>query len=187
MDALEVMHAAQVFHRDIAPDNIMLLEGGRPLLLDFGAARRVITDMTQALTVILKPGYAPVEQYAEMPEMKQGAWTDIYALSAVIFFAIMGKTPPPSVGRIMNDSMVPLAQQAAGRYSDAFLRGVDRGLAVKPAQRPQTIAELRGSARCCPRSDGTHDHPFDRASPGRYVAGGQHNAACRTPAQRPRC
>ena len=144
LDALEVMHAAQVFHRDIAPDNILLLEGGRPLLLDFGAARRVITDMTQALTVILKPGYAPVEQYAEMPEMKQGAWTDIYALSAVIFFAIMGKTPPPSVGRIMNDSMVPLAQQAAGRYSDAFLRGVDRGLAVKPAQRPQTIAELRG-------------------------------------------
>jgi serine/threonine protein kinase len=143
LDALEVIHAAQVFHRDIAPDNIMLLEGGRPLLLDFGAARRVITDMTQALTVILKPGYAPVEQYAEMPEMKQGAWTDIYALSAVIYFAIMGKTPPPSVGRIMNDAMVPLAQQAAGRYSDGFLRGVDSGLAVKPAQRPQSIAELR--------------------------------------------
>lgn len=143
MDALEVMHSAQVFHRDIAPDNIMLLEGGRPLLLDFGAARRVITDMTQALTVILKPGYAPVEQYAEMPEMKQGAWTDIYALSAVIYFAIMGKTPPPSVGRIMNDAMVPLAQQAAGRYSDEFLRGVDSGLAVKPAQRPQSIAQFR--------------------------------------------
>jgi len=143
MDALEVMHNAQVYHRDIAPDNIMLLEGGRPLLLDFGAARRVITDMTQALTVILKPGYAPVEQYAEMPEMKQGAWTDIYALSAVVFFAIMGKTPPPSVGRIINDSMVPLSQQAAGRYSEAFLRGIDRGLAVKPEQRPQTIAELR--------------------------------------------
>lgn len=143
MDALEVMHNAQVYHRDIAPDNIMLLEGGRPLLLDFGAARRVITDMTQALTVILKPGYAPVEQYAEMPEMKQGAWTDIYALSAVVFFAIMGKTPPPSVGRIINDSMVPLSQQAAGRYSEAFLRGIDRGLAVKPDKRPQTIAELR--------------------------------------------
>lgn len=143
LDALEAIHKAQVYHRDIAPDNIMLLEGGRPLLLDFGAARRVITDMTHALTVILKPGYAPVEQYAEMPEMKQGAWTDIYALCAVVHFAIMGRTPPPSVGRIINDSMVPLAQQAAGRYSEAFLRGIDRGLAVKPAQRPQTIAELR--------------------------------------------
>jgi serine/threonine protein kinase len=143
LDALEVMHAAKVFHRDIAPDNIMLLAGERPLLLDFGAARHVISDMTQALTVILKPGYAPVEQYAEMPELKQGAWTDIYALAAVIHMAILGKTPPPAVGRMMNDTMLPLAQQAAGRYSDAFLRAIDRGLAVRPADRPQSVAEFR--------------------------------------------
>lgn len=143
LDALEVMHAARVYHRDIAPDNIMLLGGERPLLLDFGAARHVISDMTQALTVILKPGYAPVEQYAEMPELKQGPWTDIYALAAVVHLAIMGKTPPPSVGRMLNDSMTPLAQSAAGRYSAAFLRALDRALAVKPADRPQSIAEFR--------------------------------------------
>ena len=59
--ALAVMHGAQCYHRDIAPDNILLLEGsGLPVVLDFGAARRVITDKTQAITVILKPGYAPV-------------------------------------------------------------------------------------------------------------------------------
>ena len=58
--ALAVMHEAHCYHRDIAPDNIILLEGsGRPVVLDFGAARRVITDRTQAITVILKPGYAP--------------------------------------------------------------------------------------------------------------------------------
>ena len=67
MDALELMHHENCFHRDVAPDNIMLLRDDRPVLLDFGAARRVISDMTQALTVILKPGYAPIEQYAEMP------------------------------------------------------------------------------------------------------------------------
>ena len=73
-EALAVIHAEQCYHRDIAPDNVILLAGSdRPLLLDFGAARRVIGDMTQALTVILKPGYAPVEQYAEVPGMKQGA------------------------------------------------------------------------------------------------------------------
>lgn len=143
LDALEVMHAARVYHRDVAPDNIMLLGGERPLLLDFGAARHVISDMTQALTVILKPGYAPVEQYAEMPELKQGPWTDIYALAAVVHLAIMGRTPPPSVGRMLNDSMPPLAQAAAGRYSAAFLRALDRALAVKPADRPQSIAEFR--------------------------------------------
>lgn len=66
LDALETMHHAQVFHRDIAPDNILLLRMAGDRLLDFGAARHVISDMTQALTVILKPGYAPIEQYAEL-------------------------------------------------------------------------------------------------------------------------
>ena len=143
MDALEVIHREQCYHRDIAPDNIMLLRDGTPLLLDFGAARRVIGDMTQALTVILKPGYAPVEQYAEVPGLKQGAYTDVYALAAVLHTAIMGKAPPASVGRMMNDTMEPLAQAAAGRYSDSFLWGIDQSLAVKPEDRPQSIAEMR--------------------------------------------
>ena len=127
-EALLVIHAQQCYHRDIAPDNVMLLSGNdrsgpgdnnpsRWLLLDFGAARRVIGDMTQALTVILKPGYAPVEQYAEVPGMKQGPWTDVYALAAVLYFAIMGRTPPPSVGRLLNDTYVPLVQSAARNFS----------------------------------------------------------------------
>jgi serine/threonine protein kinase len=143
LEALEVLHAAQCYHRDIAPDNIMLLKNsGRPLLLDFGAARRVIGDMTQALTVILKPGYAPVEQYAEVPSMKQGPWTDLYALGAVAYFAMMGKTPPPSVGRLMGDSYVPLSTAAAGRYSERFLQAIDHALAVRPEDRPQDIHAL---------------------------------------------
>jgi serine/threonine protein kinase len=78
LDAVETIHEAQVCHRDIAPDNIMLLAEDRPLLLDFGAARRVVSE---ALTVILKPGYAPIEQYADEADLKQGPWTDVYALS----------------------------------------------------------------------------------------------------------
>jgi hypothetical protein len=143
MEALELLHSAQVYHRDIAPDNILLLADGRPVLLDLGAARRVIGDMTQALTVILKPGYAPIEQYADDPGMKQGAWTDIYALAAVIYLSVVGKTPIPSVGRIMKDSLTPAAEAAAGRCSEGFLKAVDRGLAVRPEDRPQTINEFR--------------------------------------------
>ena len=144
-EALAVIHTEQCYHRDIAPDNVMMLAGSnRPLLLDFGAARRVIGDMTQALTVILKPGYAPVEQYAEIPGMKQGAWTDVYALAAVVYFAIIGKTPPPSVGRLLNDTYVPLTQAAAGRYSEGFLAAIDRALVVRPESRTQSIAQLRG-------------------------------------------
>ncbi|WP_175942765.1 serine/threonine-protein kinase [Caballeronia sp. BCC1704] len=139
VDALAVLHAANCFHRDVAPDNIILLEEShRPVLLDFGAARRVIGDMTQALTVILKPGYAPIEQYAEVPSLRQGPWTDHYALAALVYFAIVGRTPPPSVGRMVKDSYQPLAKLAAGRYSDRFLKAIDHALAVQPANRPQT-------------------------------------------------
>ena len=143
-EALCVIHTEHCYHRDIAPDNIILLgDSERPLLLDFGAARRVIGDMTQALTVILKPGYAPVEQYAEVPDMTQGPWTDVYALAATVYYAIVGKTPPASVGRLMNDNFEPLASLVEGRYSDRFLSAIDHALQVRPADRPPTIAAFR--------------------------------------------
>lgn len=146
--ALAVMHHAHCYHRDIAPDNIILLEGsGRPVVLDFGAARRVITDKTQAITVILKPGYAPIEQYAEMPDMSQGAWTDVYALAAVMHVAVCGRAPPPSVARLLSDSYVPLAGNdiLRQRYSLRLLQAIDAGLGVRPEQRPQSMAELRAA------------------------------------------
>ena len=143
LDALEVMHRADTFHRDIAPDNIMLLEDGRPVVLDLGAARRVIGDMTQALTVILKTGYAPIEQYGEMPGVKQGPWTDLYALGSVVYFAVTGQTPPQSVTRVMTDKYVPLAHAVAGHYSPGFLEAIDACLAVLPQHRPQSVAALR--------------------------------------------
>lgn len=146
--ALGVMHGANCYHRDIAPDNIILLEGsGRPVVLDFGAARRVITDKTQAITVILKPGYAPIEQYAEMPDMSQGAWTDVYALAAVMHVAVCGRAPPPSVARLLSDSYVPLAgnEILRQRYSPQLLAAIDAGLGVRPEARPQSMAELRAA------------------------------------------
>ena len=142
LDALAVMHAAQCYHRDIAPDNILLTPRG-PLLLDFGAARRVIGDMTHAITVVLKPGYAPIEQYGDVATMTQGAWTDLYALACVVYYAIAGKTPTSSVERLMDDRLEPLAVSAAGRYSGAFLRAIDAALAVRPGDRPQTEREFR--------------------------------------------
>ena len=143
LDALAQIHGEQCFHRDIAPDNILILGDGRPVLLDFGAARRVIGDMTQALTVILKPGYAPIEQYAEIPDLKQGAWTDLYAVAAVVYFAVTGKPPVASVSRVVSDTLLPLNQVAFGRYSEQFLRAVDRALSVRPEQRPQNVAAMR--------------------------------------------
>jgi len=143
LNALEVMHAAHCFHRDIAPDNILLTPTG-PLLLDFGAARRVIGDMTHALTVVLKPGYAPIEQYGEAASsMPQGAWTDLYAMACVVYYAITGKAPMSSVDRLMADKLRPLSDLAAGRYSAPFLEAMDACLAVRPQARPQSVAALR--------------------------------------------
>ena len=163
MDALELMHQNRCYHRDIAPDNILLVQqqstqtgaapAVRPVLLDFGAARRVIGDASQVLTVILKPGYAPIEQYAESASMKQGAWTDVYALCAVLYAAVSGRAPQPSVGRVVNDEMVPAVQVGAGRYTPAFLAVIDQGLAIRPDQRPQDMAALRERFRAAVPAD----------------------------------
>ncbi|HYD62526.1 MAG TPA: protein kinase [Noviherbaspirillum sp.] len=142
-DAIEIIHRGQCLHRDIAPDNILLLKDGRPLLLDFGAARRVIGDLTQCLTAILKPGYAPIEQYADIAGLRQGPWTDIYALAAVVYYLISGKAPPPAVARMVHDEMVPAREVGKGRYNAAFLAALDKALSVKPEQRFRSIAELR--------------------------------------------
>lgn len=144
LDALELLHQQDCLHRDIAPDNILLPGDGQPVLLDFGAARRVIGDMTQALTVMLKPGYAPIEQFAEMPGIRQGPWTDLYALGAVLHWIVTGQTPPPAVGRMLRDQYEALTTRTTGgRYSEALLHGIDCCLALKGEDRPQSVAQLR--------------------------------------------
>ncbi|MGH9645322.1 MAG: hypothetical protein ACRD4E_00775, partial [Bryobacteraceae bacterium] len=96
-----------------------------------------------AFTVILKPGYAPIEQYADEADLKQGPWTDVYALAAVLYAAVVRKPPPTAVARVIKDPLEPLAKRARPRYSQQFLIGIDRGLAVRPEDRPQSIAEMR--------------------------------------------
>lgn len=141
--ALEYLHDASCFHRDIAPDNILLQDDGKPLLLDFGAARQVIGGMNKAITVILKPGFAPIEQYGEGVGLGQGPWTDLYAFGAVLHYAMTGAVPRVSVARVLADDYVPLARRLAGRYSERLLRAVDHMLCVRPEDRPRSVADVR--------------------------------------------
>ena len=147
LDALGTMHAASCFHRDVSPDNILLTDGG-PVLLDFGAARRVIDGMTSSPTVVFKPGFAPIEQYGEVASMKQGAWTDLYALAGVVYAAITGHPPTPAIERLMNDQLRPLTDVARGRYSESFLAAVDAALSLHPRNRPQSAAEFWTMLSC---------------------------------------
>lgn len=137
MPALAYLHERQIYHRDISPDNVFMLANGQPLLLDFGAARRIV-DKSESVTVILKTGYAPIEQYDEAG--RQGAWTDIYAFSALLYKLVTGQAPPASAVRVCHDTVEPLARTQAGRFSPAVLRAIDAGLAVRPEDRPVSIA-----------------------------------------------
>ena len=143
LGAIEKLHGEGVFHRDIAPDNIIVEADGHPVLLDFGAARRVISDKSQTLTAILKPAYAPIEQYAEAGSVKQGPWTDLYALGATLHYMLLGRPPAPATARAVQDDHTPLAGQALPGCSDGFLRLVDWMLAPRPADRPQHVAAVR--------------------------------------------
>lgn len=143
LQALDTLYTRQIVHRDIAPDNIIVQPDGSAVLLDFGSARQVIGDMTRGLTVILKPGYAPVEQYAADTSLAQGPYTDIYALAAVIAYAITGRVPASSIGRMIQDPLVPLALQAPAGYSAEFLTAIDKGMAVLAHERPQSIDAFR--------------------------------------------
>ncbi|MBI5927154.1 MAG: serine/threonine protein kinase [Aquabacterium sp.] len=156
LGALECLHRENVFHRDIAPDNILLLDDesgpgmGRPVLLDLGAARHVIGDHTQALTAIVKPSFAPIEQYAETVQIRQGPWTDLYALAAVVHFCITGRPPMPATARTVHDALPTLRQMSPGLASDfdchlsePFIGAIDHALAVRPQDRPDSVAAWR--------------------------------------------
>ena len=146
LDVLELLHAEGVFHRDIAPDNILLLPDGRPVLLDFGSARRVIGDATQSLTAVLKPNFAPIEQYADMAGMRQGPWTDIYALGATVHFMLTGDAPAPAVLRAVRDALPALSLPGGTAFAgvpDRFLAVIDWSLALAPEDRPQSAGTVR--------------------------------------------
>ncbi len=143
LDALELLHREDVYHRDIAPDNVLLPPGQPPVLLDFGAARHAIGDRTHTFTAILKPSYAPIEQYAESVHLRQGPWTDLYALGAVVFYLLRGEPPPPATARAVQDDEPLLPPHDNPEVSPSFLAAIEWALAVRPTERPQHVGELR--------------------------------------------
>ena len=134
------MHAAGFLHRDIKPANILLDDAGNPTLIDFGASRAAMAGRSTALTAIFTPGYAAAEQ---MTSAKQGPWTDIYGLSATLYHAITGHTPPSAFDRMLDDAYQPLGKMALPGFGRGLLAGLDAGLEVRATDRPQTIAGWR--------------------------------------------
>ena len=137
IEALKEVHKAGVIHRDISPDNIFMTSDGQVKLIDFGAAKQAVGGQ-KSLSVTLKPGYAPEEQYRTRGN--QGPWTDVYALTATLYRMITGNTPPDSLERLMNDEMV------IPNYLPENIRlAIQKGMAVNAADRFATIDELQAA------------------------------------------
>jgi len=141
LDGLAAVHATGFLHRDIKPDNIFVRADGRPVLIDFGAARQALGGETKSLTSILTPGYAPLEQYSG--EGKQGPWTDLYAMGGVLYRAVVDKNPPDAVSRIRGDSLGSGLAAARGKYSEGFLNAIEWSLRLDEKQRPQSVDQWK--------------------------------------------
>jgi serine/threonine protein kinase len=141
LEGLAAVHAMGFLHRDIKPDNIFIRADGRPVLIDFGAARQAMGGETKSLTSILTPGYAPLEQYSG--EGKQGPWTDLYAMGGVLYRAVADKNPPDAVSRIRGDSLGAGLATVRGKYSEEFIRAVEWAMHLDEKKRPQSVAQWK--------------------------------------------
>lgn len=140
LDALRTVHQAGVIHRDISPDNIFITAGQQVRLLDFGSAKHALSRSSRNFSIVLKPGYAPFEQYYSTSE--QGPWTDVYAVGATFYHLIVGKAPPESPARsdydnlqVPSDLGIPIDME----QEQALLKA----LAIQPQARIKSIEEFQ--------------------------------------------
>jgi serine/threonine protein kinase len=151
LEGLEQVHTTGFLHRDIKPANIVLDAKNNPTLIDFGASRASMAGRTSAMTAVFTPRYAAAEQHTSD---EQGPWTDIYGLAVTLYYAVAGRTPPTAMERILNDRYEPLTKLQPTGFRHGILKGIDAGLAVRAADRPQSIAAWRDSfASDAERSD----------------------------------
>ncbi|MZP29827.1 protein kinase [Heliobacterium undosum] len=147
MDALREVHGADLLHRDISPDNIFITTTRQVKVLDFGAARSALGAHSRSLSVVLKPGYSPEEQYRS--KGNQGPWTDVYAVAATLYRAITGVLPPEALDRANQDTLLRPAhfQPAISPQIEAALL---KALAVRVTDRFQTMKEFQDALHGIP-------------------------------------
>ena len=134
--ALSLVHAAGLLHRDVKPDNVIMTERGA-VLIDFGSARAIAMRGRQS--IVVTPGYAPLEQYAS--DASRGAYTDVYALAATLYFAATGQAPVTATDRA-SGTPLPLANTLNRKLTPGFAQVIDNAMRMKVAERPQSAVEF---------------------------------------------
>ena len=139
IEALDEIHSQGLIHRDISPDNIMVLPDGRIKLMDFGAARDYTEFGEKSLSIVLKPGYAPPEQY--QTHGIQGPWTDIYALCATMYKCITGENPPDAIDRLVDDHLKKISAFGIS-VSPQIEKAIIKGMSVAAKDRYQNVGDF---------------------------------------------
>ncbi len=155
LDGLREVHEKGFLHRDIKPQNIYLTKEGRPILLDFGAARFAMGEKSRSLSAVLTSGFAPYEQYHK--KGNQGAWTDIYACGATLYYMVTGKIPAEATEREKFDDLAPPEKIVRG-ISKGFSAAVMKALATEPADRFQRIREFQDALDRAPEPPQKYIH-----------------------------
>ena len=141
ISSLAIIHKGKLLHRDISPDNIMISRSGEVKLIDFGAARYFDADYEKSMTVVLKHGYAPIEQYSRKSVQEES--TDVYSLCAVIYRMLTGNIPEEAIERIHEDKLVPIRKYNK-KIPKYIAEAIQKGLTVEAMGRQQSMAELYG-------------------------------------------
>lgn len=155
---LSKVHEAKLVHRDVAPDNIFILQDGTTKLLDFGSARDIENaalgqNLPESTIAIVKQGFAPIEQYNRRGHL--GSWTDIYSLCATMYYCLTGKVPTNVLDRLNGQDAVNWHQIPG--LTESQIAVLERGLAIRPEDRIQTAGELWQGLFEQAKTDTTHE------------------------------
>lgn len=153
LGAVGALHAADCFHLAVSPENVWMTPEGVPMLLDLSASNQVVGELRAGSSDSVDRAYAPIEQFSHGAQFPLGPWTDLYAVAAIAYQAVLGRPPTSAAILGVNDSIVPLGEALAARgpryaklaYHPTFLAAIDKALSVKPQDRPQSAAEFQAA------------------------------------------
>ena len=141
LDGLREVHTSKLLHLDIKPANVYLRNDGSPLLIDFGAARQVLSAEGMKLPPLYTPGFAPPEMHDQRELL--GPWSDIYSVGATMYACLSRATPQPANARKQADALVPASRAWARNYAADLLEVIDWCLQLDHLQRPQSVFALQ--------------------------------------------